>query len=143
MEKEWGTLWRQRKRREPRVIFIAQTRCTMGEVHQHCSTLDCRCSGGESASSAQKALVREVSARCTGSEHARHYYCTAQMPYALHATRGRPAGKGASEKQIRPGEEVHHPLQCKTYLQSKLKRPVSDPFFFLNFIMWDCYRCLF
>ena len=73
-EKEWGTLWvwrkrsesrRWRKRRESVVIFIAQTRCMMGEVHQHRSPLNRRCSRGESASIAENVSVREVSAHCT------------------------------------------------------------------------------
>ena len=69
-------LWNGEKRRESVVIFIAQTRCTMGEVHQHCSPLNRRCSRGESASSVEKVVVREVTARCIGSGHTPPYHAT-------------------------------------------------------------------
>ena len=63
--------------------------------------------GGESASSADSTLAREVSARCTGSTHAAHYPGTALMPYELGIAGGGSAGEHAREKrELEVGEEA-------------------------------------
>ena len=63
--------------------------------------------GGESASSADSTLAREVSARCTGSKHAAHYHGTASMPYELGIAGGGSAGERAREKrEPEVGEEA-------------------------------------
>ena len=45
----------------------------MSEVQENRSSLDHRRPGGESTSSADKVLARDVSARYTGAVHAAHY----------------------------------------------------------------------
>ena len=54
-------------------VFTAQPQCTVSEVQENRSSLDHRRLGGESASSADKVLARDVSAHCTGAMHAAHY----------------------------------------------------------------------
>ena len=45
----------------------------MSEVQENRSSLNHRRPGGESVSSADKVLARDMSARCTGAVHATHY----------------------------------------------------------------------
>ena len=60
-------------RRNRAAVFIAQLRCTVSDVQGNRSTPDHRRLGGESASSVDKVLSRDGSARCTTAVHAAHY----------------------------------------------------------------------
>ena len=69
----------------PLPSVIAQPRCTVSEVQENRSSPDHRHPGGESASSADKVLARNMSARCTGAVHAAHYGTRVLIS---HAARG-------------------------------------------------------
>ena len=91
--------------------FIAQPRCTVSEVRENGSSPDHRRLGGESASSADKVLARDVSARCTGAVHAAHYDTRVLIALGARCVL-RQAARGAAsqEKQLAGGRRRRLPV---------------------------------
>ena len=100
-----------RRRRSALPSFIAQPRCTVNEVQENRSSLDHRRPGGESASSADKVLARDVSAHYTGAMHAAHYDTRVLIALGARCALCQAArGAAAKKKQLVGGRRRRLPV---------------------------------